>query len=660
MKSFSKAILLSFRYKWTIAAAIICSLLIASLWAASITTVFPVVKIVLEGETAQSWIATEIEQAETSRNVITGEIEQFQQNLQSATPQETATLKRKIDLKMDRLNAESSAIERFEYLQPFINKYAPDSPFKTLVWAMVWLLVTSILKGIMLVLSAILVARVANRTVMDLRRIYYRKALELDQRRIEMLGTSNMMVHLSSNMMMVSGGLQIFYGKSIREPLKMVTCLIGAALISLPLLLISLIVVPAGAFLIHSVAHRMKDVTKKEIAGMAEVYQTLIETFSSLKTVRIFNRERTERQRFKKNAGVLYRMAIRISLYDSLLRPITEVLGIISIALSVLAGSYLVLHQQTELFGFHISDRPLKPGMLILFYTMLAGASDPARKMSEIVNVLVRGGTACENLTRTYDREPLVVAPKNSGPIPEHSQSIEFRDVIFRYEPTQTVLKRIQLEVPFGQAIAIVGGNGSGKSTLMNLLVRFYDPQQGAILLDGKNIREMNPRKLRRQMAWVTQQSVLFKGTVWENIAYGSHFSTKQQILEAASVARVDRFIGDLSNGFDTEVGDNGRFLSAGQRQRVALARAIVADPKVLILDEATSQMDGNTESLIHDSLKEFIRNRTTFVVTHRQSSLRLVERVIVMESGRIVHDGPVDKAYDASDEFKFLFANSA
>ena len=320
---------------------------------------------------------------------------------------------------MDRLNAESSAIERFEYLQPYINRYAPDSPFKTLVWAMVWLLVTSILKGIMLVFSAILVARVANRTVMDLRRIYYRKALELDQRRIEMLGTSNMMVHLSSNMMMVSGGLQIFYGKSIREPLKMVTCLIGAALISLPLLMISLIVVPAGAFLIHSVARRMKDVTKKEIAGMAEVYQTLIETFSSLKTVRIFNRERTERRRFKENARVLYRMAIRISLYDSLLRPITEVLGIISIALSVLAGSYLVLYQQTELFGFHISDRPLKPSMLILFYTMLAGASDPARKMSEIVNVLVRGGTACENLTRTYDREPRVVGPKNPVPIPE-------------------------------------------------------------------------------------------------------------------------------------------------------------------------------------------------------------------------------------------------
>ena len=660
MKSFSKAILLSLRYKWTIVAAIICSMLIASLWAASITTVFPVVKIVLEGETAQSWIATEIEQAETSRSVVVGDIEELRKQLNTAESDEIPRLNHKIDLKMDRLNAENNAIERFEYIQPYINRYAPDSPFKTLVWAMIWLLATSILKGIMLVLSAILVARIANRTVMDLRRIYYRKALELDQRRIEVLGTSNMMVHLSSNMIMVSGGLQMFYGKSIREPLKMVTCLIGAALISFPLLLISMVVVPAGAFLIHSVAHRMKTATKKEITGMAEVYQTLIETFSSLKTVRIFNRERTERRRFKQNASVLYRMAVRISLFDSLLRPITEVLGIISIALSVLAGSYLVLYQQTDLFGFHISDRPLKPGMLVLFYTMLAGASDPARKMSEIINVLVRGGTACENLTRTYDREPLVVAPQNPVPVPQHCQSIEFRDIVFNYEPKQVVLKRVQLKIPFGQSIAIVGGNGSGKSTLMNLLVRFYDPKRGSVLLDGIDIREMNPRKLRRQMAWVTQQSVLFKGSVWENISYGSHQANKQQILKAAQLARVDQFIPDLRDGFDTEVGDNGRMLSAGQRQRVALARAIVADPRILILDEATSQMDGNTESLIHESLREFMQSRTTFVVTHRHSSLSLVERVVVMDSGRIVHDGPVDEAHEASEAFNFLFAKSA
>ena len=475
------------------------------------------------------------------------------------------------------------------------------------------------------------------------------------------MGTSLMMTHLSSNMTMISGGLKVFYGKSIREPFKMITCLVGAAMISLPLLMISLVVVPAGVFLIHGISKRMKGAMKSEIAGMREVFQTLIETLSWLKTVRIFNRESTERRRFKENSDVLYRMSINIALYDSLLRPITEVLGIISISLSLLAGSYLVLNQETALFGIQILDRPLKPGMLILFYTMLAGASDPARKMSEIVNVMVRGGTACQILDNAYEKQKSYVkAPENPVAVPAHSESIEFQNVTFQYTKDQLVLNGIDLFVPFGETVAIVGSNGCGKSTLMNLIARFYDPKDGKVFLDGKNIRLMNPKKLRRQVAWVTQQSVLFKGSVWENIAYGSSSATDMDIRHAASVARVDQFLDKLPDGYNSQVGDNGSLLSAGQRQRVALARAIVADPTILILDEATSQVDGQTESLIHDSLAEFVKGRTTFIVTHRSSSLRLADRVLVMENGLIVHDSSVENARETSSHFNYLFAKSA
>ena len=349
---------------------------------------------------------------------------------------------------------------------------------------------------------------------------------------------------------MVSGGLRMFYGKTIREPLKMITCLVAAALISFPLLLISLIVVPAGAFLIHSVSYRMKHSTQREMEGMADVFQTLIETFKSIKTVRIFNRESTERRRFKKNAQTLYKMSVRISLYDSMLRP--EVLGIISIALSILAGSWLVLNHETHLFGIQISQRPIKPSMLVLFYTFLAGASDPARKMSEIVNVLVRGGTACENLFKAFDAPHRVKKPENPVPMPLHSETIKFENVIFAYRPRQPVLKKVNLEIPYGQTVAIVGGNGSGKSTLMNLLARFYDPNRGDISIDGVNIRDVNPKKLRRQMSWVTQDSVLFNGTLWENIKYGARDCTDEAVQRAADMARIDEFVGNLENGYDT------------------------------------------------------------------------------------------------------------
>ena len=633
---------------------------IAFLFCFSMSTVFPVIKIVLEGQTAQEWIAQEIETTKAEQTDINTEIAEFQAQLANAPEADQKAIQSRITQKQNRLHAERRAQQWYEKYQPYVDRFAPTKPFNTLIAAMAFLLVATLLKGVFLVLSTILVGRVANRTVWDMRRIYYRKALEMDQQKIDKLGTSMMMTHLSNNMSMVSGGLRVLYGKALREPFKMVACLISAATISTGLLLISLVVIPAGAYVVHSISKRMKGAVQRELGGIAKVFQTLIETLSWLKTVRIFNRENTERKRFKENAGVMYRMSMRIAIYDSLLRPTTEVLGIVSIALSILAGSYLVLNETTHLFGIQILDRPIKPGMLVQFYVFLAAASDPARKMSEIVNVLVRGGTACENLIKSYGGEAEIQAPENPVPVPDHCQSIEFRNVSFHYNEKQPVLRELSLIVPFGQTVAIVGGNGCGKSTLMNLIARFYDPQSGAVLLDGVDLKEMNPKRLRRQIAWVTQQSVLFKGTVRENIAYGSKHATEEDIFRAVDIARVADFLPRLKDGIDSEVGDNGSLLSAGQRQRVALARAIIADPGILILDEATSQMDGNTEALVHSSLREFATNRTTFIVTHRSSSLKLADRVIVMDRGQIVHDDTVSNARESSSEFQQLFAKSA
>ena len=658
MKPFLRAIKQSLKYRWSIAGAFLCSFLIAIIWSASITTVFPVVKIVLEDETAITWVDKSIRTAEVNLKALDEEIVELNSELERAND---PIVSNRIELKRDRVNAEQKSLDWFRSVQPYVEKYAPESPFQTLCYALAWLLIVSALKGVLLVVSAILDARVAERTVYDMRRIFYRKALELDQRRIDNIGTSNMMTQLSYNMMMISSGLRMFYGKCFREPLKMISCLICAAMISTPLLLISMVIVPAGAFLIHSVSRRMKKSTQVEMAGIGEVFRTLIETFKAVKTVRIFNRERTERHRFKKNACTLYDMQIRIALYDSLLRPITEVLSILAISMSMLVGAYLVLNQETHLFGFiKISDSPISPTMLLLFYSLLAGAADPARKMSEIVNVIVRGGTACDNLYRSFDPLPLVRAPENPIPVPSHKQSIKFENVFFAYLPRQPVVKQIDLHIPFGQTVAIVGGNGSGKSTLMNLLARFYDPHNGRVLIDGEDIRQMRPKQVRNQMAWVTQSSVLFNGTLWENVNYGKAHASDDEIMAAIKVAHVDRFVDSLADGYMTNVGDDGTALSAGQRQRVALARAVLSDPKILILDEATSQIDGHSEGQILESLREFIKSRTTFVVTHRPSSLKLADRVIVMELGEIVHDSSVADAAVDSQQFQQLFSRAA
>jgi ATP-binding cassette subfamily B protein/subfamily B ATP-binding cassette protein MsbA len=453
----------------------------------------------------------------------------------------------------------------------------------------------------------------------------------------------------------------MFYGKMLREPLKMIACLVGAAMISWKLLALSLLVIPFGAYLVHGISRRMKSASQREVAGMGDVYQSLIETFGSIKTVRIFNREQTERVRFKSYSGALYRMAQRISLYDSILRPVGEMLGIVSISLATLAGAYLVLNRETTLFGIEFCARPMSASSLMMFYALLAGASDPARKMSEILNVLVRGGAACESLFKMFDRAPTQTSKYDPAvKIPLYQEQIVFENVAFAFHADHKVLKQVQLSIPFGQSVAIVGGNGAGKTTLINLLARFYDPSEGRILLDGVDLSLLNPKKLRRQMAWVTQDSTLFKGTVRENIMYGARGCSEQQFLRAAALARVEEFIGRLPRGYDTDVGDGGSRLSAGQRQRVALARAIVANPRILILDEATSQLDGHTEQLVHETLRPFLAGRTTIIITHRQSSIKLADRVLVMEHGCIVSDTPTALAATDSAKFRALFAKSA
>ena len=439
MKAFLRSVRLSLKYKWPIVGALCCSLLIAVLWSASISTVFPVVKIVLEGETAQSWVANEISKGKLQVTKLESELEDLQLEIRQAESGQKIPLKNKSNLLEKRLEAERDSIERYTFFQPYIDRYLPKSAFQTLVVTMVWLLGMAILKGILLVLCTMMVSHVANRTVMDLRRIYYRKGLNLDQNRLDRMGTSNMMTHLSHNMLMVSAGLRMFYGKMIREPLKLVICLAIAAYISLPLLLLSCFVVPAGAFLISSLSSRMKNSTQREMQGMADVFDTLMETFRSIKTVRIFNRESTERRRFKENSATLYRMSLRIAVYDSLLRPISEVLGIISIAISVLAGAYLVLNQATHIWHIQICSKPIEPSTFVLFYTMLAGATDPARKISEIVNVLVRGGTACENLFKAFDVPSQMKVVDTTANIPEHKDSIRFEKVSFWYQPNQPV-----------------------------------------------------------------------------------------------------------------------------------------------------------------------------------------------------------------------------
>jgi ATP-binding cassette subfamily B protein/subfamily B ATP-binding cassette protein MsbA len=294
---------------------------------------------------------------------------------------------------------------------------------------------------------------------------------------------------------------------------------------------------------------------------------------------------------------------------------------------------------------------------LLAFFALLAGVSDPARKMSEVMGQMQRGVAAADRVFDILDAKPTIVDPPHPKTLQTMRPELVFDRVSFKYSTGQPVLHEVELRVPFGQTVAIVGPNGCGKTTLLNLLPRFYDVTAGAVKLDGIDVRDFRVKELRKMTGLVAQQATLFDDTVLNNIRYGSPSASEAAIIAAAEKAYAHRFILErLEKGYQTIVGERGGRLSGGQRQRILLARAILRDPKFLILDEATSQIDLESEQLIHKALEQFIRGRTTLMITHRMSSIALADTIVVMDAGRIIDTGKHQELIGRCDLYRRLY----
>ncbi len=311
-------------------------------------------------------------------------------------------------------------------------------------------------------------------------------------------------------------------------------------------------------------------------------------------------------------------------------------MGMCGVVLALLAGAYLVLGKRTEILGVRMASYPLDNETLLLFYALLGAVADPVRKLSSVFTKIQAGAAAADRIFALIDRQPRVQRNNQSPRLAPHEKSIEFKNICFSYEAERPILTNVNLEFQFGETIAIVGRNGCGKTTMLGLLPRFYDPDHGSILIDGADIRATNLRSLRKQIAVVTQETVLFDDTIYNNIAYGNRRANREQVEAAARKAYAHEIIEKLTKGYDSRIGEAGRTLSGGEKQRIALARAIVRDPRILILDEFTSQIDAESEAKIHLALREFMRDRTTFVITHRLNTLEIANRIVVLEAGHI------------------------
>ena len=647
MQNYWRAIRIALQYRWTISGAIACSLMVALLWGGSIGALYPVLQVAVNDTSLQEWSSEQLSESQTELAAKRSELQQS-----GLSEPELLSLQAAVAVEQKTL----AARQRIDWL---VNRpWIPNAPFRTVFAIVVVLVVATAVKGIFIFGNLMFVAQLEQRVTYDLRRQFFHRALRLDLDAFVEERTSGLLSRFNADIRFVAEGIRSLFGNGVREPLKMVACLIGASIISPRLLVFSLVLTPIVGLLIRKLAGSIKRANRRVLEEITQLYGVLTETFNGIQTVQAYTLEQSERAKFYKVAKECFRKAMRISFYNAMTKPITETMGIATISLALLAGAYLTLNRETHLFGIRLLSRPMDTASLLIFYGMLIGATEPARKLSEIFNSIQAGVAASDRLFPLLDQQPKIENPAKPVKLPKQHKELQFEDVNFHYLEGNPVLTNMNLKFQFGETIAIVGPNGCGKSTLLQMVPRFIDPISGYVRIDGIDIRDVRLKKLRNKIGMVTQQAHLFDDTIYNNIRNGRLDGSETDVVRAAKQAKAHKFITEtLADGYDTVVGASGCRLSGGQRQRIALARAMIRNPEILILDEATSQIDLESEQLIHQALEEFSKGRTVFMITHRLATLSLADRVLVMNGGQVEDIGTHDELLARCELYNRLYS---
>jgi ABC-type multidrug transport system fused ATPase/permease subunit len=440
--------------------------------------------------------------------------------------------------------------------------------------------------------------------------------------------------------------IKMMLGKALREPLNAGFMLGCAMLLNWQLTLVFICAAPLVVGLLAVFGRKMKRATRKSLVASSRMLAKLQETMSGLRIVKVYNRQEYEREAFKKINDSLLKQLLKISKVDAATMPVLEVLGMLAGSGALIAGVYWI-----------VQDPDFMEGSEFLTLLVLLGvAAEAVRKTSDIWNRIQEANAAAERVFGVVD-EP--VEPEKAGAIELSplKEKIEFQDVTFGYPGAdRPALRNINLVVQAGHNIAIVGPNGSGKTTLANLMPRFYDADSGRILIDGTDISEVTLSSLRGQIGMVSQNIVTFNDTIAANIAYGKCGATREEVIAAARRSFADEFISSLPAGYDTVIGEYGAGLSGGQLQRIVIARAILKNPAVLIFDEATSQVDADSEAKIHKAIEQTMRERTSIIIAHRFSTVISADVIVVMDQGQIIAQGQHDELMQTCPLYQSLY----
>jgi len=645
----------------------------ALLWSTELALTYPLTIMFGEHHTVPNYVRHEIEQSSKLVADYSTELEEQELKLALLADDQTRdrnkdrlNLLNEVRWLQQRLNIESRRVWLMSWVETRILPKLPKDPFQLLAALFGLVLAVSLVKGGCSFVQDSIAGGVAELVTIDLRQALFRRTLQLDPQTIELGGTQKLMNDFTYTMQQLAYCLGELGGRVVREPLKAAACIGGMLYFNWQLTCLLLAFVPLAGGMFHLFGQRLKRATRRVLDSVGQIYKSLEETFVNMKAVIAFDTAGPHRRQFHHRNRENYTQSMRLVRINALSGAAVELLVVFAMLVVLLPAAYLVMRNVTSIGGVKLATVPPTFPELAMFYALLAGVIDPLRKFSRFYNTIRQTGVLADQFFRQMDRQTLVSASASPQWLPRLAEGLEFRDVHFTYaratgddSPERgPVLNGLDLRVDCGEVVAIVGPNGSGKSTLAGLLPRFFDPDRGAVLFDGLDLRHVRLRELRDQLAIVPQDTLLFDDTIAANIRYGRSDATDEDLREAARRAHVLDFAEGLPQGLDTPVGEGGRQLSGGQRQRVALARAMLRNPRVLLLDEPTSAIDAESELLIHRALKDFVRGRTTLIITHSLSPALLdyVSRIVVLDRGRAIATGSHSELQAACPIYRQLF----
>jgi subfamily B ATP-binding cassette protein MsbA len=539
-----------------------------------------------------------------------------------------------------------SLLNNFNY---YLGNYIVEhGQLKALMLISMLVVVMFFLKNLTRYMAMYFLAPIRNGVVRDIRRDVYHKILSLpigyftDERK------GDMMARMTSDVQEVEWGIMNSLEAAFREPLNIIVFLITMFTMSSELTTFVLVLLPIAGLIIGRIGKSLKKKSVQAQEKMGELLSNIEETLSGLRIIHAFTAEKSASKKFGGLNNQHYGLMNKIGRRRDLASPVSEFLGTVVMTVVMYFGGLLVLG----------SNSKLEPSEFIAFIAIFSQVITPAKSLTSAWYNIQKGLASSERIYKILDAEVLVKDPEHPAEAKPFSDKIHFDGISFSYtkEDGKSVLKNISLEIPKGKTVALVGQSGSGKTTLADMLPRYYDVDKGKITIDGVNIKDIRITDLRSLMGIVTQESILFNDTVFNNIAFGMDNATEEEVIAAAKIANANDFITAMSDGYQTSIGDRGSKLSGGQRQRLSIARAVLKNPPILILDEATSALDTESERLVQEALINLMKQRTTLVIAHRLSTIVHADEIIVMQSGEIVERGTHQELLNKNGYYKRLF----